>query len=95
MVFTCLIAANILLTLVNRSFFYSLFTTIKYKNNLVQLIICITVLITGLLLYIRPLAIFFGFEPLNGFQILICGGIGFLSVVWYEIVKIHKRLQQV
>jgi Ca2+-transporting ATPase len=95
MVFTCLIAANILLTLVNRSFFYSLFTTIKYKNNLVQLIICITVLITGLLLYIKPLAIFFEFEPLNGLQVLICGGIGFLSVVWYEIVKIYKRLQQV
>ena len=39
MVFTTLIAANIFLTLVNRSFYYSIFTTMRYKNNLVLLII--------------------------------------------------------
>jgi hypothetical protein len=30
-----LIASNIFLTLENRSFYYSIFTTIRYKNNLV------------------------------------------------------------
>lgn len=94
MVFTCLIAANILLTMVNRSFFYSLLTTLKYKNNLVILIIGITLLITGSLLYIKPLATFFGFEPLNGLQLLISGGFGFASVLWYELVKLYKRWQQ-
>ena len=33
MVFTCLVTANIFLTLSNRSFYYSIFTTIQYKNN--------------------------------------------------------------
>ncbi len=55
MVFTAIISSNIFLTLVNRSFYYSIFTTLKYKNNLVLLIIGITIAITGSLLYIRPI----------------------------------------
>ena len=93
MVFTCLIAANILLTLVNRSFYYSLLTTVKYKNNLILLIICLTVMITGLLLYIQPLANFFGFKPLSAFQLLISISVGFVSVLWYELVKVFKRVK--
>jgi P-type Ca2+ transporter type 2C len=48
-VFTTLIAANIVLTLVNRSFYYSIFTTLRYKNKLILLIISITVAILGFL----------------------------------------------
>ena len=91
MVFTCLIAANILLTLVNRSFYYSLFTTAKYKNNLVLLIIAVTVVVTAALLYIAPLASFFGFKFLTLSQISISVAIGFLSVIWFEIIKWAKR----
>ncbi len=91
MVFTVLIAANIFLTLVNRSFYYSIFTTMKYKNNLVLLIISITIGITALLLYIKLFADFFGFDYLNIEKIGISMVIGFLSVVWYEIVKLYKR----
>jgi Ca2+-transporting ATPase len=93
MVFTCLISANILLTLVNRSFFYSVLTTIRYKNNLVLIIIGITLLISASLIYIGPLTRFFGFEPLNMPNLLICSGIGFLSVIWFELFKWRKRLK--
>ncbi|MEX1188926.1 MAG: cation-translocating P-type ATPase [Bacteroidia bacterium] len=93
MVFTVLIAANIFLTLENRSFYYSIFTTLKYKNNLVLLIIGITVLVTGLLLFVPPLTRFFEFESLSLFQLITCIAIGFVSVIWYEFVKIVKRLQ--
>jgi P-type Ca2+ transporter type 2C len=91
MVFTVLIAANIFLTLINRSFYYSIFTTLRYKNNLVLLIISITVAVSGLLLYVKPLAKFFEFEPLNLLQLGVSVGIGFLSVIWYEAVKWRKR----
>lgn len=94
MVFTVLIAANILLTLVNRSFYYSLFATLKYKNNLVVIIILITVAITGLLIFVPPLTHFFGFAQLSINQILISMGIGFASVIWYELVKLVKRLKK-
>ena len=94
MVFTVLIAANIFLTLENRSFYYSLFTTLKYKNNLVLLIIAITVMITGLMLFVPPLTRFFEFEALSIFEVLSCIGVGFVSVVWYELVKINTRLKK-
>ncbi len=91
MVFTTLITANIVLTLVNRSFYYSLFTTLTYKNNLVLLITAITIGITALLLYVRPLAVFFKFERLDIRLVLISMGIGFLSVIWFEVIKWMNR----
>lgn len=93
MVFSTLIAANILLTLVNRSFYYSVITTVKYKNNLVLLIIGITVITSAFLIYIHPLANFFGFVPLNLYDLLVCIGVGFLSVIWFEGLKWRKRLK--
>ncbi len=95
MVFTVLIAANIFLTLVNRSFYYSFISTMRYRNNLVVMIICITIAISGLLIFIKPLAAFFLFESLSLSQLLISIGIGFLSVIWFEIVKWRKRMKDV
>jgi Ca2+-transporting ATPase len=91
MVFTVLIAANIILTLVNRSFYYSIITTLRYKNNLVTLIIGSTITMTGLLIYIKPFADFFEFEQLNTLQLNICLITGIVFVIWYEIVKMIKR----
>ena len=91
MVFTVLIAANVFLTLVNRSFYYSVFTTLKYKNNLVPLIIGITIVICSILLFVKPLTHFFNFEKLNFLQLLISIAIGFVFVIWYEVVKWRKR----
>jgi Ca2+-transporting ATPase len=91
MVFTTLISANIFLTLTNRSFFYSILTTLRYKNNLVFLIIGITVLAVGIMIYTNSIANFFGFEYLNYQQMFFSIAIGFLSVIWYEIVKWVKR----
>lgn len=91
MVFVVLVSANIFLTLMNRSFYYSIFTTLRYKNNLVPIIIGITIFITALLLYIQPFAVFFAFEPLKTIPLVIAIGAGFLSVIWYEIVKLWKR----
>jgi Ca2+-transporting ATPase len=95
MVFTALITANIFLTLINRSFYYSILTTLKYKNNLVLFMVLITITLVSLILYVKPLTAFFEFEMLNLNQLLICILIGIVSVIWYEIVKITKRAKQV
>jgi Ca2+-transporting ATPase len=92
MVFTDLIFANLFLTLVNRSFLYSIFTTSRYKNNLVLIVTGITLVILMLLLYLPVFAKFFEFKQLGFFQFLFAAGIGFLSVVWYELVKLQKRM---
>ena len=94
MVFTVLITANIFLTLINRSFYYSILTTLKYKNNMVLFIVFITIALVGLILYVNPLTVFFEFETLNLYQLLTCILIGFISVIWFEIVKVIKRLKK-
>ncbi len=93
MTFTVLIVANIFLTLVNRSFYYSIITTLKYKNKMVLWIIFITIALVGLILYIKPITAFFEFETLSLSQLAICIGIGFISVSWFEIVKLIKRIK--
>ena len=65
MTFTVLMTANIFLTLVNRSFYYSIITTLSYKNNMILFIILATIAIVGLILYVKPLTAFFEFETLN------------------------------
>ena len=93
MVFTVLITANIFLTLINRSFYYSILTTLRYKNNMILFIIFITVAIVGLLLFVKPLTAFFEFEMLQYGQLFICVATGFVSVIWFEMVKFIKRIR--
>lgn len=93
MIFTTLISANILLTLVNRSFYYSIFSTIKYKNNLVLIIIGVTIAILSLLLFVKPFTRFFELETLTAYQLIISISSGILSVLWYELVKWNKRIR--
>ena len=94
MVFLTLISANIFLTLANRSFYYSIFKTLKYKNNLVLLIIGTTLLITGLLLIVPIFRAFFQFESIEPLQIGFSVLIGFVSVVWIEIFKFFRRRKE-
>jgi Ca2+-transporting ATPase len=91
LIFLTLITSNIVLTLANRSFYYSIFKTIQYKNNLVGLIIGITILMTGLLLFIPAFSNFFLFEMVSVTQIGICVLVGSISVLWVEIYKVFKR----
>jgi Ca2+-transporting ATPase len=95
MTFTVLIVANIFLTLINRSFYYSIFTTFRYKNSLVIYIISITIVIVSLILYVQPLTSFFEFEKLNLQQALLCIMIGLISTSWFEITKLNKRRRRV
>ena len=90
-VFLTLIMSNIFLTLENRSFYYSVFTTIRYKNNLVLMIIGITIGITSLLLFVPVFSNFFLFEKVDKAQIGLSALVGFVSVMWIEIYKLFKR----
>lgn len=91
MVFTTLIFANILLSLANRSFTYSIFETSKNKNKLFPIVIGATLVLLFAILYIPSIATFFHVVELN-FQEL---GIAFLtagvSVLWFEGYKWMKR----
>ena len=90
-VFLTLISSNIFLTLTNRSFYYSILTTLKYKNNLVLMIISATIIMTTCLLFVPLFANFFEFERVSGSQIGLSILVGSVSVLWIEIYKGFKR----
>jgi Ca2+-transporting ATPase len=94
LVFLTLIASNIFLTLANRSFYYSIFTTLRYKNNLIPIIIGITILVTTLLLFVPVFSHFFMFDIVSIVQIGLSILVGFVSVMWVEIYKWFKRRRQ-
>ncbi|MFX0557875.1 cation-translocating P-type ATPase [Maribacter sp. CXY002] len=94
MVFLTLIFSNIFLTLVNRSFYYSIWTTMKYKNRLVPLIIGVTLILTTLLLVVPPFTKFLQFELLSIKQVFTSLLAGSVSVLWYELVKWRKRINK-
>jgi Ca2+-transporting ATPase len=91
MVFLTLITANVLLTLVNRSFYYSLWVTLQYKNFMVSLLIGITVLLVILLFAVPFLRSLFNFEMPALFQLIVCVLAGSVSVLWFEIPKYFRR----
>lgn len=91
MIFTCLISANIFLTLVNRSFYFSLLTAMAYRNRLIWLAIGLTLPLSGALLYFQPMVNFFEFRSPSLSQLAISSGMGFICVIWFEGVKWFKR----
>ena len=91
MVFATLVVANIFLTLVNRSFYFSILTCFRYKNNLLVSIIFLTVLMLVALIYVPVFAGFFKLSPLSINDLLVILAVGFTAVVWFEGYKYWQR----
>jgi P-type Ca2+ transporter type 2C len=91
LVFATLVFANIILTLVNRSFFYSAWESLKNKNNLMTGVILITIALLMALIYVPVFAGFFHLTALSLPSLLFCAATGFLSVVWFEGYKWQRR----
>ena len=90
-IFITLLFSNIFLTLVNRSFYYSVFTTISFKNNLVPLIIGITLLLIIALLYVPFFQQLFILKTLSMPVLVTCIIVAMLNTLWIEIGKLLKR----
>ena len=91
LVFTTLIFANVFLTLVNRSFYFSVLDTLRNKNVLLKIVIIATFIMLATILYIPSFASFFRIASLNGMQIGWAIATAFVSVIWFEFYKIRKR----
>ena len=89
-VFTTLIFANIFLTLLNRSFKHTIFTTIKMKNKYIPIIILISVGLLILILYVPPVSVLFGVSALTLKELLLPFVIAFATTFWIDIVKYVK-----
>ena len=93
MVFTTLIFANIFLSLVNRSFLYSVFSSFRNRNLLFPIVIGATLLLLSAILYIPSFADFFDVTSLNAEKLAISILISAVSVLWFEVYKWIKRRQ--
>lgn len=90
-VFSTLIFANVFLSLVNRSFVYSLFNSFRNKNNLFPIIISATLVLLFAILYIPSFADFFQVSGINAGELGISFLIAACSVLWFEGYKWIKR----
>ena len=90
-IYTTLIFSNLFLTLANRSFYYSVFTTIRYKNRLIPLVLIISLIALFISIYFPPVQNIFKFEALKFADILLCLLTAFIGVMWIELYKAYKR----
>ena len=91
MVFTTLVLSNIILSLVNRSFYYSVFTSLKNKNNMMVFMNSLTLILLAMIIYVPFIADFFKVLPLDWNHIGLCISVSGVSVLWIEIWKLFKR----
>ena len=89
-IFISLLFSNIFLTFINRSFHYSVFKTLRYKNYLVPLITSVTLLFILLLLYNTAIRQLFRLSVLPPVYVFACVFIAFISTSWIEIFKVYK-----
>jgi len=90
-IFITLLFCNIFLTQLNRSFVYSVFKTILYRNVLVPLIIGATLLFIAALLYIPAVRDLFRLHPISLSMLATCIGVAIVSTGWLEMVKWFTR----
>lgn len=91
LIFSTLVFANILLTLTGRSRTETLYAGLRTRNNLIPLMILITLAIYVLSLNYQPLMNIFEFVPVEWNALATCALIAFLSVIWIEVFKVIKN----
>lgn len=92
-VFTTLIFANVLLSLVNRSFYYSILESFKNRNFLLAGISFLVLVLLMVILYVNPVSIFFSVSALTAKELGLAFLTAAVSVLWLEIYKLFKRIR--
>jgi len=91
-VYTILIFSNLFLTLCNRSFHYSILTTLRYRNRLMPLILAISLVVLLLSVYYAPVRNLFQFQALSPGMLVVCLIIAGVGVLWVELLKWRRRV---
>lgn len=86
-VFTTLILSNVFLTFANRSFTKTIYYTSRYKNNLAPFILIISASFLAALHFIPAVRNLFQLATITTGQFLLCFGVAFASVMWFEMYK--------
>ena len=89
--FTTLVLANLGLIFANLSWSRTILSTIRSPNPALRWVLVGTLTFLGLVLYVPFLRDLFHFSTLHAHDLAICLGGGFLSILWFEIVKWFKK----
>ncbi len=89
--FTTLILANLGLIFANLSWTRTVLSTVQSPNPALRWVLVGTLTFLGLVLYVPFLRDLFHFSFLHTHDLAICFAGGFLSILWFEIVKWFKR----
>jgi Ca2+-transporting ATPase len=90
-IFITLLFSNVFLTLVNRSFRYSVFKSMANKNRLIPIIIGITVLFIVAALYVPFVKDLFRLTMIPPATIALCVAVALVCTGWLEIWKFFRR----
>jgi Ca2+-transporting ATPase len=89
--FASLVLANIGLILSNRFRSGNVFTNMRSKNRALRWILSIVVVLLAVVIYVPPVRDLFSFSPLQAMDIVLCIGIGIISIVGCELIKYLNR----
>lgn len=87
-VFLTLMSSNVFLTFVNRSFFETIYKTIRYKNTLALPIVFISIVFLCITLYVPFVRNQFFLVTLSYTNIAICVAAAFAITMWFELYKL-------
>jgi Ca2+-transporting ATPase len=90
-IYATLIFSNLFLTVANRSFYYSIFTTIGYRNRLIPVVLFSSLIVLFASIYLPPIRNIFQFEKVDIVHLTLCLAVAFLGVMWIEVFKWVKR----
>jgi len=89
--FATLVMANMLLTLVNRSYKHSMFSLRSSGNSWIVGVLVFAGILLAALIYIKPAAQQFGLEPLSIFDWIYISTFALVSTLWVELHKLVLR----
>ena len=92
--FSTLVAGDVALILSNRTGSATLWASLRVPNRTLWTVIGITLGLLGLTLYLPWLTKLFFFAPLSGPDLLAALGLGLLSVLWFEAIKLTQRCRK-
>jgi P-type Ca2+ transporter type 2C len=90
--YTTLILANLGLILSNRSWTRTMFSTLRSKNTALWWVSSLAVVFLALVLSVPYLRNLFNFSALSWLDIGICFAAAVVSIAWFEIFKMVKKL---
>ena len=94
MAFTTLVFANLGLILSNRSWTRTLFSSLRSRNTAFWAILGGALAVLAAVLYVPGLRDLFHFATLHPNDLGICLGAGGATILWFEGLKILRRLRR-